>query len=207
MVKLKGPLQSFQAAGSLGGALVFAQSKGRHYLKKLTAPAQPRSPVQVANRAFLEFLTHAWTYTATAEKATWIPDAERLNLDPYRAFLKHNIHQLTIDKQPTRAKGYTATGPTGSTSNRTATPRNRTIRLSFDKSYGAYAWILQLTRGTTSDFTPGPTNTVHCFDISQGSHWEWTDGPLPPGPYWYKHRFIQLYNQIHGWFAFANCTL
>jgi len=207
MVKLKGPVQSLRASGKLGGALVFAESKGRPYLKKLTKPKQPRSPVQVANRAFLNFLTKSWTELSSADQQSWETAAQTLNLDPYRAFVQYNLAQLTRDQLPTMNRDQPGGGTHSLISAETATPRQRTIALTYTATVYATAWGLVFARGLSAGFTPSIHNTKHLVIMTATGDFSWIDGPLPPGAYYYKTLKMTRYTRVLTWETFANATL
>lgn len=52
MAKLKAPLFSLGASGALGKALVFMPWKGLDCVREYVVPANPRSPLQVAQRGY-----------------------------------------------------------------------------------------------------------------------------------------------------------
>ena len=70
MAKVTNPLMSFDASGSVGNALTFAKWKGRNYVKKWFAPANPNSLAQQAIRTVMANAKLYWDaglVSATAE--------------------------------------------------------------------------------------------------------------------------------------------
>lgn len=91
MVKVRGPMMSMAASGSLGGSVVFSSWKGRPYVRELVIPSNPKSGGQVGRRALFKFLTQEWTDLSTADKATWQPLADTLVASTFNAFLSANM--------------------------------------------------------------------------------------------------------------------
>ena len=73
MAKLKAPLMSFGASGKLAGSLVFFPWKGVDAVREYVVPANPKSTLQLAQRAHLTWAVltwHAFTYT-DADRVAW----------------------------------------------------------------------------------------------------------------------------------------
>ena len=91
MVKLKGPMSSAEASGSLGQAATFSSWKGRAYARAKVVPTNPQSEAQTSVRAMLGFLSQQWAALSAANKATWAELAALTNIAPYSAYLAHNL--------------------------------------------------------------------------------------------------------------------
>lgn len=101
MAKVTGPLFSLDARGRVGDSLVFSKQRGTNYTKKHTIPTNPQTAAQTRQRMVTAFCTKLWSHMTDAEKATWAPLAAELNLSPYHACLKTNLHRLRSHQAPT----------------------------------------------------------------------------------------------------------
>lgn len=70
MAKVSGPLHSSEARGRMGG-LVFNTWRGLSTVKSQTAPAQPRSALQLATRAWGVFLVRYWASLLAVNRTGW----------------------------------------------------------------------------------------------------------------------------------------
>jgi hypothetical protein len=100
MVRTKGPLLSLEAAGALGHGIIFAQNKGRSYVKQWHKPKQPRSDAQVSRRALASFLAQIWSRLSDFQKSYYADLATQRHVAPYHAFLKLNLDRWTHGKLP-----------------------------------------------------------------------------------------------------------
>jgi hypothetical protein len=87
------PLLSNQASGKLGSEIQFAHSKGRAIAGRRRYPRQPRTLAQRAPRLFIPGIARLWSTLTTAQKLSWEPLADELNLPLYHAYLKHNANR------------------------------------------------------------------------------------------------------------------
>lgn len=71
MAKLSGPLFSANAVGRFAGSIVYNIWRGIQYGKKLTSPAQPRTPRQLLIRGFLAQLSTAWQSLSSGQRGAW----------------------------------------------------------------------------------------------------------------------------------------
>jgi hypothetical protein len=70
MAKVKYGSAVAEASGAAGGA-VFSRNRNGSYLRRFSAPVQPRSVTQVNNRENVGALSNLWRTLTTAEKAAW----------------------------------------------------------------------------------------------------------------------------------------
>jgi len=68
MAKVKGPLMSLEASGSVANTLVFSIWKGRPYVRELVTPSNPQTASQVAYRGQQGTLAKAAAAVLTAKK-------------------------------------------------------------------------------------------------------------------------------------------
>lgn len=65
MAKVKGPLFSFNASGSLGKAIVYSAWRGVAYVRELVIPGYSRTVGQGKLRDIIKDASHAWQTGAT----------------------------------------------------------------------------------------------------------------------------------------------
>ena len=90
MVKLRGPLFSFDASGTVGNAITFSKWKGRPYARQRVIPSNPKTAGQVAVRSMLRFLTQAWAGLGTTPKGSWAERAAQSAISPFNAYVSLN---------------------------------------------------------------------------------------------------------------------
>lgn len=110
MVKLKGPLGSAEASGSLGRTAIFSSWKGRAYAKAHAVPTNPNTAPQISVRAMLAFLSQQWAAFTAPNKATWNEIAAQKNIPPYNAFLSDNLDRWKMFHAPSKAHPAAETG-------------------------------------------------------------------------------------------------
>ncbi len=89
MAKLVGPLHSAEARGRVGG-LIFNTWRGISYVKSFCSPAQPRTKIQLATRAWTVACVRAWqaltqdnrdhwnAYAVTHPESDWTGNPKRI---------------------------------------------------------------------------------------------------------------------------------
>lgn len=91
MVKLRGPMFSLGASGTLADAVTFSIAKGRPYARERVIGSNPKSGAQVGRRVMFTFLSQAWAALSDANKATWQDLADELVSAPFNAYIKQNM--------------------------------------------------------------------------------------------------------------------
>lgn len=89
MAKLKGPLLSLEAAGSLGDSLIYQTWRGRPYVRKLTNPRQAPTVDQAAIRTVVAICSRVWSRmpeTYRADWASYMPNAKITDLNKMVGF-------------------------------------------------------------------------------------------------------------------------
>lgn len=113
MVKLRGPLLSLDASGSLADAITYSKWKGRHYARQRVVPTNPQSGAQTGRRAMLSFLSKQWDGLAAGDQATWQDIADDLVVDPFHAYLSENMKHWHNFLAPSMVTPITRTGTLG----------------------------------------------------------------------------------------------
>lgn len=96
MVKIKGPLFSLGAHGSLGKELTYSKRASGHQARKYNKPTVPPSPAQRGQRRLTEFLVAQWQNMTEGQKLSWQTNAFQSgsNLSGYHYFLREAQRDL-----------------------------------------------------------------------------------------------------------------
>lgn len=110
MVKLRSPMLSTAASGTLAGRLTFGKLRGTSYARNKPTPKQPNSLLQLATRAMFQFLTANWHNLTAAQQATWSDAFPSTDISNYNAFIKYNLERWRSFHGPTKAYPETLDG-------------------------------------------------------------------------------------------------
>lgn len=90
MAKIKGPLFSLGAHGSLSKTLSYSRRRSGDQCRRYNKPTVPATPAQHAQRRLTEFLVAHWQNMSAGDRATWEANAKAsgLNLSGYHYFLR-----------------------------------------------------------------------------------------------------------------------
>ncbi len=188
MVKLQGPIASLSASGGLGKTLIFSSNRGRSYMKRWAAPANPQTNPQTSVRAIVAFISERWTKVNQTYRDTWNPRALQNKTSPFNACLTYNLERWTRFAYPTTTLEPTLPQAFLSWAGFHVVQHVRTI--TFEQQVGAIrdgtGWPMH--RGTSAGFSPSNQNLVRIIPVpsAPGSSF-WTDYPKP-GTYWYIAR-------------------
>lgn len=188
MARTTGPLMSFDASGSLAGAITFSKWKGRNYVRQLVTPANPQSALQVSTRAIMGFLAQAWTPDLSgANKATWDGLAASSAISPFNAFTRENLRRWTQFTMPGKAYpvGVTGTVPTWTTLP-TVTGGVGQATVSFDVNALNNGWGLLIFRDPITLFTPARDNLIGVFGPLTTTAAVFIDTPIVAGTYFWN---------------------
>lgn len=96
MAKIKGPLLSDDAHGSIGKLLTYSHRKSGKQARIYNKPLVTPSAKQRGQRRLTEFLVAHWQNMSDADKATWATKAEAsdLNITGYHYFLREAQRDL-----------------------------------------------------------------------------------------------------------------
>lgn len=96
MARVKGPLFSFEASGSLKKSITYAQWKGRNYVRSHTIPSNPQTPTQVNVRAAFTLLVALWKTLAPADVILWNDFGKTLDYSGFNAFVGRGQKEYAI---------------------------------------------------------------------------------------------------------------
>ena len=91
MARVKGPLFSFEASGSLKKTITFSQWKGRNYVRTHTIPLNPQSAKQVNVRLAISLLVAEWKTETGPYQTEWDTFGKTLNLSGFNAYVKRGM--------------------------------------------------------------------------------------------------------------------
>lgn len=188
MVKLIAPFSSAHAAGSLANLLTFYRTPHGHAVHRKTTPPDPKTDLQRGLREMIRALTSDWALLSTAAKLTWTDLADDDSINPYHAFLKHNMQRWRRFKPPTQAWPATETGVTPDGIFWTLQPSKAAVRHLIKIIPLLQSWTYEVHRKLGGDVTPAITNTTRIQLIHTPDWYTWTESDLPPGTYYYRAR-------------------
>ena len=190
MVKLKGPMSSAEASGSLGQAATFSSWKGRAYARAKVVPTNPKSDAQTSVRAMLGFLSQQWAALSVANKATWDEAAALSEVAPYSAYLSHNLDRWRQFHAPGKVWPVLEAGTLPTSFGYTASGKKAHIHFSFTWSPRADGWAVLLFHSLATGFTPSRANLLHVHLITTdwNDKWEWHTTQL--GTHYFNIRYF-----------------
>jgi len=157
MVKVKGPMMSIDASGTLAGTFVFSKWKGRNTVRSHAVPANPKTAAQTSTRAMMKFLSQSWTNLSTAQKATFDALAATYAISPFNAFVKYNMARWTQFTAPQIEIGSSAgTAPTLGALSVTAGVGELTVSQAI--TIANDMWGILFAASTSTGFTPAKTD-------------------------------------------------
>lgn len=104
MARVKAPLFSLEASGSLKKTIVYSQWKGRNYVREHTVPFNPETEKQVNLRTAFALVVKAWQDEEETYKEEWDEFAKIFQMSGFNSYvgrgIKAYISQITIDVTP-----------------------------------------------------------------------------------------------------------
>jgi hypothetical protein len=91
MAVVSAPLLSFTASGQIAKTQVYANWKGRPYVRRLVVPNDPKTTDQMTTRNAFSFLSNAWRTSPADFRAPWTAYAKGQVMTDRNAWLKKNI--------------------------------------------------------------------------------------------------------------------
>lgn len=161
MVRVKAPLMSLDASGTVGKSIVFASWKGRNYVRRHAIPANPSSGLQVGIRAVFKFVAQNYATLAAGDITDWTNLAAADNITPLDAQIRDAVSRarrnLGWRENTTDSDPGAIDAPTGGT----ATVQPKTLVVGWtepaaNKPDSCYA----LYGSTTTGFTPDVSNLI-----------------------------------------------
>ena len=185
MARVTGPLMSFDASGSIAGAVVFSKWRGRNYVRRHAVPSNPRTTAQLAARSIIAFLGADWKNLDPADQASWQAGSESLKISPFNEYVRVNARNWRDQMPPTKLTPAALTNTPGTATSMAGVASGRQAQLTLTAGFGADDWGIVLCRSTTTGFTPTPGNAI-IVAPSTGFAGVIVDGPLVPDTYYYR---------------------
>lgn len=193
MVRLTGPTLAGQASGSLANTLTFSTSKGRAYLKMKASPKQTNTPAQLAIKAFLSGISHAWTDLPEYFQSLWKPQAAQLGISPANAFNRWNTKQLRSKLPPCSGWPPASMPCTATWAQPTATKLGKTIRIDWDCTSVTFLWFILITKRTGPGCEWNWNEVVALFHNTTTGPRTWIDRHPVDGINKYRFYLVSLY--------------
>lgn len=190
MVKVVGPMFSFDASGTLANAATFSKWKGRNYVRQRVVPSNPKSALQVSVRAMMRFLSQAWASVSSTPRGSWEDRAEQSNVSPFNAFVGHNMARWDRFDAPGQTDPVEETGTQPVATLDSATGGDSHVDLEFDVVTLNDVWGVMIFRETSSGFTPSKANCIAVVEVDATGTLVYTDSPLDADTYYYDARFF-----------------
>jgi hypothetical protein len=176
---------SFDASGTVAGAIVFAKWRGRNYVRRHAVPANPRSGAQLAARAVLGFCGSQWASLDPGDQATWEAAAESEKISAFNQFIKVNARNWRDQMAPSMASPAARAQTPGSCDSVNPTVSGRQVLLEFANTPGADDWGLVVCRSLILGAAGVPSNAIVIVAGVAATN-DVVDGPLAPGAYYYN---------------------
>jgi len=196
MVKVYGPLMSFDASGTIGKTATFSKWKGRAYVRQRVVPANPQSALQVSVRAMLKFLSQHWTNIGSTPQGTWDDLAAASQISAFNAYVGRNGSRWREFQPPSDA--YPATEdddlPVAALTSATGGPSYMDLLLTLTTQNDCNGVIL--FRSPTGTFDTSRANAIPVIELDAAAFAAgtlvYTDSGLTAGDYYYDARFFTV---------------
>ena len=185
MARVTGPLMSFDASGTVAGAIVFAKWRGRNYVRRHAVPSNPRTPGQIATRAIIAFLGKLWDSLGDEPKASWEEGAESLKISPFNQYIginARNWRDQMVPSMGTPAERTLVGDPPAAIA---GVVSGRQVILTVTLADVTNIWGIVVCRSLVTGFTATAGNAIGIIE-AWNDPLVWVDGPLAPGTYYYK---------------------
>lgn len=185
MVRVKAPLFSLEASGTIGGSIVFSRWKGRDYVRRHAIPSNPRTGLQVGVRSVFGFIAKDWANLLDADVADWTAAAAADNVTPLNAQIRDGVDRARRNlgwRQNTTSAHPANVAPP---ENLAVTAQPRTLVLTWEDAVAnAPDYCYAIHRGEDAEFTADISNLIGVVPIGADT---FTDIGLTPGTtYYYK---------------------
>lgn len=166
MARVKGPLFSMEASGTVGGVIVFSKWKGRDYVRRHAIPSNPKSGLQVGVRTVFGFIAQDYANLSDADISDWQDLADGDNITPLNAQIRDAVDRarrnLGWRENTTDTGSTTPAAPTSAT----ATAQPKTLVLDWtDPAADVADYCIAIYASTSTGFTPDISNLVGIVDV------------------------------------------
>lgn len=190
MVKLSAPCMSLGASGTLAGAIVFSNWKGRAYAREHVIPTNPKTVLQVAMRAMLKFLSQAWVDVGSTPQGTWDDLAKAGIYSKFNAYMSKNMMRWREFSPPSQTYPNPGTGTPPVATLDTAVGGEAHMDLTMTITTLNDVWGVALFRNTSGTFTPSLAKCIAIIPVTDTGTLVYTDSNLAAGTYYYDAKFF-----------------
>jgi len=190
MVKVLGPMFSFEASGTIGKIATFSKWKGRPYVRQRVIPSNPKSPLQVSTRAMMRFLSQAWAGVGSTPQGTWEDLAAAAQISPFNSFISRNQQRYREFQAPSQTYPAAETGTEPAATLDSATAGPSYADLAFTITTLNDVWGVMIFRSPTSTFTPSRANCIAVIPVDGTGALVYTDSNLAAGDYYWDAKFF-----------------
>ena len=96
MARVKGPLFSLEASGTVAKTVVYSQWKGRQYVRQHTIPYNPQSALQVNVRTAMTLLVAEWQGEIQGYRDTWNTFAKQFNKSGFNVYVARGMDAYVV---------------------------------------------------------------------------------------------------------------
>jgi len=96
MARVKAPLFSLGASGSVGKAIVYSVWKGRDYCREYQIPANPNTVLQQNVRKAWDLMVAYWQTQTAPQKLVWDEFAEQFQMSGFNQFMSRGMKEYSI---------------------------------------------------------------------------------------------------------------
>lgn len=190
MVKVLGPMFSFEASGTIGNIATFSKWKGRPYVRQRVIPANPKSVLQVSTRAMMRFLSQEWLGIGTTPKGTWDELGAAGQYSPFNAYIGRNMSRWREFQPPAQTYPPPETGTLPTAVLTSATGGASYADLLITMTTLANAWGVMLFHSLTGTFTPSRANCILVAPITAAATTVFTISKLDAGNHYFDAKFF-----------------
>jgi len=189
MVRVKGPLFSLEASGTIASSIVFSKWKGRDYVRRHAIPSNPKSGLQVGIRSVFKWISQDYANLSAADISDWTSLAAGDNITPLNAQIRDGVDRARRNLGWRENTTDTASTAPNAPTSATATAQPKTLVLDWtDPATNEADYCIAIYRSTVTGFTPDISNLVGIVAVGVETY---TDIGLTAGTeYFYRARGI-----------------
>ena len=96
MARVKGPLFSIDASGSVANTITYSKWKGQNYVRQHVIPQNPQSTNQVNVRTAWDLLVVSFQGEAAPEVLAWNTFAEQFNMSGFNQYISRGMEEYIV---------------------------------------------------------------------------------------------------------------
>lgn len=96
MARVKGPLFSIDASGSLAKTVTYSKWKGRNYVRQHVIPQNPNSATQVNVRTAWTLLVTSWQARIAGDIVLWNAFAVQFEMSGFNQYISRGLKEYII---------------------------------------------------------------------------------------------------------------